>query len=281
MENQDQSNTSTPHDVFTAVNNYFLLFFCASCVLSSMYIQQLLLLTGHNRVGIGLSAVVGILLPSYLLLRRFPRGLRGQLRIARPRVHRLILIVVATFAAVVVIDQIYVLTQRFSPVPDDYAEAIRELKPTNAIQFAITFAGLCLLVPLAEEIIFRGIVQQVFTRNMGALLAVILAGATFGAVHLNAHLLISIIVFGIFLGYIYHVTGNLTYTIASHAVFNTVAFAQLAFQSEAEASALPFYVADVRIVVAALVIFIFLLFKMKEGGPETEPPYESFESIEP
>jgi membrane protease YdiL (CAAX protease family) len=276
MENHDQSNTSTPHDVFSAVNNYFLLFFCASCMLSSMYIQQLLLMTGHNRLGIGLSALIGILLPSFLFLRRFPGGVRTQLRMARPRVHRLILVLVATLAAVVVIDQIYVLTQRFSPVPSDYAEAIRDLKPTNAFQFAVTFLGLCVLVPLAEEVIFRGIMQQVFVRNMGAVLAVLLAGATFGAVHLNAHLLISIAVFGIFLGYIYHVTGNLTYTIAAHALFNVVAFAQLAFQSDA--TSLPFYVADVRIVVGSLVFFVFLLFKTKEGGPETEPPYESFDN---
>jgi membrane protease YdiL (CAAX protease family) len=277
MENHDQSNTSTPHDVFTAVNNYFLLFFCASCVLSSMYIQQLFLVAGENRLGIGVSALFGILLPAYLLLRRFPRGLVGQLRVARPRVHRMVLVVVATCAAVVIVDQIYVINQRFSPVPESYADAIRDLRPTNAFQFAVTFVGLCLLVPLAEEIVFRGLIQQVFVRNMGAVAAVLLAGATFGAVHLNAHLLISITAFGFFLGYIYHVTGNLTYSIVAHAIFNMVAFAQLALQTEVEASALPFYLSDIRVVVAALVIFIFLLFKTKEGGPETEPPYDSLD----
>jgi membrane protease YdiL (CAAX protease family) len=277
MENHDQSNTSTPQDVFTAVNNYFLLFFCASCVLSSMYIQQLFLVAGENRLGIGVSALFGILLPAYLLLRRFPKGWVGQLRVARPRVHRMVLVVIATCAAVVIVDQIYVINQRFNPVPDTYADAIRDLKPTNALQFAVTFVGLCLLVPLAEEVVFRGLIQQVFVRNMGAVAAVLLAGATFGAVHLNAHLLISITAFGFFLGYIYHVTGNLAYTIVAHAIFNMVAFAQLALQSEAEVSALPFYLSDIRVVVASLVFFIFLLFKTKEGGPETEPPYESLD----
>ncbi|HXV13101.1 MAG TPA: hypothetical protein VEC56_02750, partial [Candidatus Krumholzibacteria bacterium] len=76
---------------------------------------------------------------------------------------------------------------------------------------------------------------------------------------------------------IYHVTGNLAYTIVAHAIFNSVAFAQLAFQTEEQASQLPVYLSDVRIVVGALVIFIFLLFKTKEGGPETEPPYESLD----
>jgi membrane protease YdiL (CAAX protease family) len=277
MENQDRSNTSTPREVFTSVNNYVLLFFCASCVLSSMYIQQLFLVMGHHRLGIGASAVAGILVPAYLLLHRFPMGLRGQLRLTRPRVHRLILVMIATAAAVVLIDQIYVINQRFSPVPDDYADAIRELKPTTTFQFIVTFAGLCLLVPLAEEVVFRGLIQQVFTRNMSAVIGVVLAGATFGAVHLSAHLLVSITVFGCFLGYVYHVTGNLTYTIVAHAIFNTVAFAQLAFQSETEASSLPIYLTDVRIVVAALVFFIFLVFKIKEGGPETEPPYQQLE----
>jgi hypothetical protein len=242
-----------------------------------MYIQQLFLTAGENRIGIGASALIGLLLPAYLLLRRFPGGMRRQLRMARPQIHRFILVMVATAAVVVLVDQIYVVNQRLSPVPDDYAEAIRELKPANAMQFAITFVGLCLLVPVAEEVIFRGLIQQIFTRNMLPVLAVILAGATFGAVHLSAHLLVSIAVFGCFLGYIYYVTGNLTYTIIAHAIFNTVAFAQLAFQSERDASSLPVYLTDIRIVVGSLVIFVFLLFKIKEGGPETRPPYPTFD----
>jgi len=167
-----------------------------------------------------------------------------------------------------------VITQSFSPVPDDYAEAIRELKPDGPLQFTVTLIGLCMLVPLAEEIVFRGLIQQIFARNMGPILAVALAGAVFGAVHLNAHLLISITVFGWYLGWVYYATGNLTYTIVSHALFNTVALAQLTWSPETVNGGLPIYLQDTRIVVGALVIFVFLLFKMKEGGPETEPPYD-------
>lgn len=271
MEESTQRNT--PPDVFTAVNNYFLLFFCASCVLSSMYIQQLFVLVEHYREGISVSSLLGIIVPVYLLTRRFPSGIRRQLRIAPPRWPRLLLIVVATAGAVVLVDQIYVITQQFNPVPDDYAEAIRELKPTTALEFAVTLVGLCLLVPVAEEVVFRGLIQQVFTRNMGALLAVGLAGAVFGAVHLNVHLLISLTVFGWFLGWVYHTTGNLSYTMVAHAVFNMVALAQLTWSTDAVAGGLPFYLQDTRVVVATLVIFVFLLFKMKEGGSETEPPY--------
>jgi membrane protease YdiL (CAAX protease family) len=106
------------------------------------------------------------------------------------------------------------------------------------------------------------------------LIAVGLAGALFGAVHLNAHLLISISVFGWYLGWVYYATGNLTYTIVAHAVFNMAALAQLTWSKDTADGGLPIYLQDIRIVVAALVVFVFLLFKMKEGGPETEPPYD-------
>jgi membrane protease YdiL (CAAX protease family) len=209
----------------------------------------------------------------YLLTRRFRSGVRGQLRIARPRWPRLLLVIVATAGAVVLVDQIYVITQNFSPVPTDYADAIRELKPESPLQFAVILAGLCVLVPIAEEVVFRGLIQQVFARNLGPLLAVALAGAVFGAVHLNAHLLISITVFGWYLGWVYQATGNLTYTMISHALFNLAALVQLTWSQNAADGGLPIYLQDTRIVVAALVIFVFLLFKMKEGGSETEPPY--------
>ena len=270
---EDNTQRNTPHDVFSAVNNYFLLFFAASCVLSSMYIQQIFSLVEHYREGIGVSSLFGIIIPVYLLTRRFPSGIRRQLRIARPRWPRLILVIVATAGAVILVDQIYVITQSFSPVPDDYAEAIRELKPDGPLQFTVTLMGLCMLVPLAEEIVFRGLIQQIFTRNMGPILAVALSGAVFGAVHLNAHLLISITVFGWYLCWVYYATGNLTYTIVSHALFNAVALAQLTWSTEVAAGGLPIYLQDTRIVVGSLVIFVFLLFKMKEGGSETEPPY--------
>jgi len=272
MDEREQRNTGTAPDVFTAVNNYFLLFFCASCVLSSMYIQQLFFLLGQYRLGIGVSSVLGILLPIYLLMRKFPAGVRQQVRIARPQVHRMVLVVVLTLAAVVLIDQIYVINQRITPVPEDYADTIRELKPTNVLDFAITFMGLCVLVPVAEEAVFRGLIQQVFTRNMGPLIGVTFAGAIFGAVHLNAHLLISITAFGLFLGFLFNATGNLTYTIVAHSIFNGVALAELTIFPDVGNGDLPVYLKDVWVVGVALVLFVFLVAKIREGGSETEPP---------
>jgi membrane protease YdiL (CAAX protease family) len=239
-----------------------------------MFIQQLFLLMGQYRLGIGVSSIFGIVLPVVLLTRKFPGGFSTQVRLSKPRVHRLILVIVATIAAVVLVDQIYVINQRFSPVPEEYADQIRELKPDGPFQFVMTLLGLCILVPIAEEIVFRGMIQRIFARNMGPVLAVLLAGAIFGAVHLSPHLLISITCFGWFLGFLFAATGNLLYSMIAHAIFNGVAMWQLVGDNNVEGGNLPVYLQDIRWVVVALVIFVFLVFKIKEGGSESEPPSE-------
>jgi len=278
MDERPHSNTQVGRpDVFSTLNNYFLLFFCASCVISSMYVQQLFLTMGQYRLGIGVSALLGIIAPVYLVTRRFGGGVREQLRVAPPRVPRVAYLIVATLCAVVIVDQIYLITQQFSPAPEEYTESLADLRPTTGLSFAIIFVGLCVLVPVAEEMVFRGYVQQIFARNMGPVAGFLLAGLAFGAVHLNAHLLVSISFFGVFLSFVYFATGNLTYTIVAHSLFNTVALLQLTFTPQTPEDALPFYLRDVRVLVFALVLLIYLLLKLKQGGPESEPPWQSLD----
>jgi membrane protease YdiL (CAAX protease family) len=278
MDQRPHSNTQVGRpDVFSTLNNYFLLFFCASCIVSSMYVQQLFYTVGHYRLGIGVSALLGIIAPVYFVTRRFGTGVREQLRMASPRVPQVVYLIVATLCSVVIVDQIYLITQQFSPAPDQYTESLADLRPTTGVAFAVTFVGLCLLVPVAEELVFRGYVQQIFTRNMGAVAGFLLAGLVFGAVHLNAHLLVSITFFGVFLSFVFYATANLTYTIIAHSLFNTIALLQLTFMPQTAEEPLPFYLQDVRVLVFALVLLVYLLLKLKQGGPETEPPWESLD----
>lgn len=274
MEERPESNTDLKStDVFTAVNNYLLLFLCGSCLLGSMYVQQVFMFIGLYRLGIGVSAAVAIVLPLWLLLRRIGPGVASQLRLAPPKVSRLAYIVLATLATVVVVDHIYLITQQFSPVPREYVESLNDIRPGGGLEFTTIFVGLCVLVPIAEELLFRGMVQQIFARNTGDVAGFLLAGLVFGAIHLNAHLLVSISFFGVILSFVYFASGNLTYTIIAHALFNTIALLQLTFGGSADTAELPFYLRDVRIFVISAVLLVFFLYKIKQGGPETEPPY--------
>lgn len=274
MEERPHSNVEVERpDLFAAVNNYFLLLFGASCVISSLYVQQIFVVIDQYRAGISVAAFLGIILPVYLLARRFGDGARTQLRISAPRSPLIVFLILATLCSIVIVDQIYVISQQFRPVPEHYMETLQDLKPTDAWTFALVFLGMCALVPIAEEFIFRGIMQQVFARNMGGVAGFVVAGLLFGAVHLNPHLLISISFFGLFLSFIFYATGNLTYAIIAHSLFNTIALLQLTFMPDH--GELPFYLQDVRILVVAVVMLVYFLFKIKQGGPETGPPSET------
>ncbi|NIM19278.1 MAG: CPBP family intramembrane metalloprotease [Candidatus Latescibacteria bacterium] len=273
MEERDESNyeLETP-DIFTVVNNYFLLFFGIACVMSSIYLQGLFVFLDQLRIGISVSSLVGIIIPMYLFFRRSPLGFKQQLRILPPKSTMGVYVILATIMSIVTIDFIYIISQRMFPVPTEFTESLKTLKPEGAGAVAITFLGLCVVVPFAEELVFRGLVQQVFTRNMDGVLAFIMAGLFFGVVHLSAHLLISVSLFGILLGFIFYATKNLTYTILSHAVFNAVSFIQLVTTPADHLDDPPFYIQDTRLLVASVVFLAFFLVKIKKGDTETETP---------
>ncbi|MCZ6765996.1 MAG: type II CAAX endopeptidase family protein [bacterium] len=280
MDERPESNYDLEEPtLFNTGNPYFLLFFAASCLFSTFFLQQVLVIANQTRLSITLAPTAGILLPIYILTRRFPLGLRDQLRIHKPDMRVLLWVVMASLAIVIVVDYLYIFSQRVLPPPENYLEGLKNIRPTNVWTAVVTFFGLCIVVPVAEEIIIRGIVQRVFARNMGDLLAFLLAGALFGVIHLNPHLLASMVTFGIFLGFIFYATRNLTYAIVAHATLNCVAFVQLSLADEEDMEMAPFYLQEIWYLFAAAALVGILLWQIKKGSPsDDEPPEDPLNS---
>jgi len=257
--------------VFAALNQYFLLFFSVSCVLSSVFIQELFLIAGHLHLGMGLAPIVGIVLPIYILTRRYSMGFRGQLQLKMPQLRPILLVVVSTLAMVVIVDFVYIFSQLFMPEPEGYTESMRRIKPDGVLAFILTFLGLCVVVPISEEIIFRGMIQQIFERNMTGILSLLLAGVFFGVIHFNPQLLLSMIAFGVYLGFVFFVTRNLTYSIISHGALNLVAFLQLTFLTDDDMREAPFYLESMWMLFASVVIVVAALHAIKKGASEEAP----------
>lgn len=264
-EMKDNPELETP-DIFSAVNNYVLLFFGLSCLASSFFVRVLFFSVDELRAGLLVAPVIGIILPVYIVTRRFPQGFRRQISIARPRVLLGLHVVVATLCAVVIVDYAYALSQKFLSTPDDYIEGLKELKPTGAVSTAVTFLAICVLVPVSEEIIFRGIVQRIFARNMDGVLALVLAGVFFGATHLTPQLFLSMAIFGIFLGYLFFATGNLVYPILAHAVLNTASYIQLLALPEDQLASSPAYTHNYWVLLLSCSLLAYLLVRIKKGA---------------
>lgn len=88
---------------------------------------------------------------------------------------------------------------------------------------ALTIISAVVLAPIAEELLFRGLLQPFLSRRLRSQWkAIVISGLAFGMIHLQVvHTAPPLVVFGIILGFVYARTRSLTLVILIHAVFNT------------------------------------------------------------
>jgi len=89
----------------------------------------------------------------------------------------------------------------------------------------------CVLAPIAEEIIFRGYLYGGLRRFFPLRHAIILASALFAAVHLNTDAFIVVGLIGALLCYLYERTRSLVPGIVAHAIHNGLVLAVMLLQS--------------------------------------------------
>jgi len=82
------------------------------------------------------------------------------------------------------------------------------------------FMIIAVLVPILEEIIFRGIVQRRLSKMMSRHIAIFLQALIFGIIHLNLLQGIYAFFLGVIIGYVYHWFDSIWIAIAIHGAFN-------------------------------------------------------------
>jgi membrane protease YdiL (CAAX protease family) len=88
------------------------------------------------------------------------------------------------------------------------------------VGMAIVGLGAVVAAPLAEELLFRGLIFGILKQQLGKPAAVLLASAAFAAFHVQPEVVLPIFFVGLVLNLIYLRTGCLAYSILFHAVFN-------------------------------------------------------------
>jgi hypothetical protein len=90
------------------------------------------------------------------------------------------------------------------------------------------------ITPLAEEILFRGLLFGWLRRSLGAVAAALVSGALFAAVHFSLTALAQLVILGVFLAYLYQRSGSLWVAAFFHAVFNAASIGRIALGALAE-----------------------------------------------
>jgi len=125
------------------------------------------------------------------------------------------------------------------------------------------FIAACVLAPLLEELLFRGILLRAFLAQYPRGLAIGYSALYFGVAHLNIYQFCLAFLLGLFLGWLYERSRSLIPCIALHAALNTsvtvLGHADPASTSLSPASPLTWLLATVGATAGALVLRYLLV----------------------
>ncbi len=130
-----------------------------------------------------------------------------------------------------------------------------------------TILATCIVVPIAEEVIFRGVVMNEFRRVMPLWVAVVLQGVVFALFHMNFIQTLYVVVPGILLGAVYAWTRSLVVPIVMHICFNFLGAGLPMILGEGQASQIVFIVECAFILVAVLCVTWLHLNRRKGSVP--------------
>ena len=118
---------------------------------------------------------------------------------------------------------------KFKEAEDEYNAQIAVIgKMDNFLDFLLSLFMLAILPALFEEVMFRGAVQNLFSRWWKMpILAIIVTSVLFSAVHFSYLGFLSRAALGFVLGWMYYRTGNLWLSIIAHAANNAMALTAL------------------------------------------------------
>jgi membrane protease YdiL (CAAX protease family) len=177
--------------------------------------------------------------------------------------------------------------EKFKAIEDDYNAQINIIGKMDSFpEFLLSLFMLAILPALFEEVMFRGAVQNLFSRWWKMpILAIVVTSILFSAVHFSYLGFLSRFALGFVLGWMFYRTGNLWLNIIAHAANNAVALTALYISKQnkpgsAISDADPHIPAWSGLIAVVAVYGLFLLFEnvsknqIDKPGQEVPIPYE-------
>lgn len=111
---------------------------------------------------------------------------------------------------------IFYLISGHAPAPGE-TESMQDL---GSGYLALVIVVVVILAPVFEELFFRGLFYPALRNRLKPALAVVLNGAVFGVIHFQPLFMVSLILVGIVLAYLYEKTDSLVAPIVAHSLYN-------------------------------------------------------------
>lgn len=123
-----------------------------------------------------------------------------------------LLSVIATLCSMTILEPISI----WIPMPEAVKEIYRQMLDNNLW----TTVSVVIAAPLVEEFLLRGVMLRGMLKHTYPLKAIIYSALFFALVHMNLYQAAGAFMVGLFMGWIYYITGSLWLTILIHATNN-------------------------------------------------------------
>ena len=123
---------------------------------------------------------------------------------------------------------VYDIVGMFSPATAQNYEKLIELAGFDEPSVLTLVYGV-LIGPIAEELIFRGVMMHYLRRSLPFAAANVIQAVLFGVYHMNLMQGIYTAVIGLLFGYICYRGGSILYSILAHMMFNFLGFTNLLY----------------------------------------------------
>ena len=172
---------------------------------------------------------------THQFLKQHEVGWKEFLGLTNPRLGRALLI--ASLAAIVLVPAALRLNEGCHWLLEHAKVEATEQRTVKILRVSVGWGrqigfgiGTILLAPLAEEILFRGILYPFLRPRLRPWLAALITALAFGAFHTNLLTFIPLAFLGLAFVGLYELTDTLLAPIVAHALFNAVNFAYMLLQ---------------------------------------------------
>jgi membrane protease YdiL (CAAX protease family) len=203
-------------------------------------------------------AVLGVFLPLLGMTRIQGLDLRRDffLDLPPPRVlGAAALLAVASLAPTSMLAE---FSLRLSPADPEVVGFMNDHLPTTAGAMVLAYFAVVVAGPLAEEIIFRGLLHRLASGVWGPVAATVVSSLIFAILHGEAWILFGLMGVGAMLAFVFEATGSVTACWTAHAVHNAISLFFMIRQGPRPLEPSTLTLADWALALGSLVALVFI-----------------------
>ena len=222
MLSDDNKSIFTPAEIGAVLLSTFVLF-VVFAIISGFIGESISLLFGELMMII--PAVV------FVFYKRMP--FKETFRLNRINVQQTLATLLVFFPVFILSDELDRLMQIVFPMPPELLDALYDLMTFNSVgdAVAILLAGV-VFAALAEEMLFRGILQRTLEHYRDPAMAIVSSAVFFALVHFNPWTSIQILLLGLIFGYVTWKSRSILPAILLHGLNNLLSLIMINLPEE-------------------------------------------------